>query len=532
MEYLIVTAAMLLSFAAAYGKLYLLSGAILILAGVVLYAVFFRRSGMLSDPAALFSISWIGGMGISALKLSFLQTDWEPMTWLCLYGSFLLFLLGLRWTRGDLREDRRKGKRKKQGLKRGKTENREAFAEGNRLQGSKAGISPGTDGEKEEQEKNRFIFLSQRLLSVMGALTLLSVLAFCFEAWKLKYIPLFTVDTPHAYSYFHVSGVHYFTVACVLVPALFILYLDLTGKHCLSLYEAGGKSLKRLLSLGYGKRLFFAAVCVLLSLFIPLLCVSRFQLIFAAALAVLTKLALLGRKKPGKPFFVSFLLLFFCLLLLYVLLTVARAHSVGYLNGIFEMKDPGIPIFITQPYIYIANNFDNLNVLIRELPGDAHTLGLRMLFPLWALTGLKFLAPGLVSFPLYVTKAELTTVTLIYDAYYDLGLLGVLAFSLLLGAVCGLFWKRLYQTGAGAGQNQKGSGSHRRTMAQTQPEGGRPYGEGAEESRNPALYLFYAQLSFYLMFSFFTTWFSNPATWFYFALTSLIGLYLRGGKKA
>ena len=57
-----------------------------------------------------------------------------------------------------------------------------------------------------------------------------------------------------------------------------------------------------------------------------------------------------------------------------------------------------------------------------------------MLFPLWALTGLKFLVPSLTAFPLFTTKEELTTVTLFYDAYYDFGILGVV----LLGCVLGL----------------------------------------------------------------------------------------------
>lgn len=45
------------------------------------------------------------------------------------------------------------------------------------------------------------------------------------------------------------------------------------------------------------------------------------------------------------------------------------------------MKDPATPIFITQPYMYIANNYDNFNCLVTELP--AHSMGLKSLFPLW-----------------------------------------------------------------------------------------------------------------------------------------------------
>ena len=95
---------------------------------------------------------------------------------------------------------------------------------------------------------------------------------------------------------------------------------------------------------------------------------------------------------------------------LYVMLTIARSHDVTYLNGIFEMKNSSTPIFITQPYMYIANNYENFNCLVEQLP--AHSLGLKMLFPVWALTGLKFLIPSLVNFPIYVDKVELTTVTL------------------------------------------------------------------------------------------------------------------------
>ena len=77
--------------------------------------------------------------------------------------------------------------------------------------------------------------------------------------------------------------------------------------------------------------------------------------------------------------------------------------------------------------MYIANNYDNFNCLVTELP--AHSMGLKSLFPLWALTGLKFIKPELVDFPIYTTKEELTTVTLFYDAYYDFGVVGVFLFS-------------------------------------------------------------------------------------------------------
>ena len=74
---------------------------------------------------------------------------------------------------------------------------------------------------------------------------------------------------------------------------------------------------------------------------------------------------------------------------------------------------------------------DNFNCLVERLP--AHTWGLRQLFPVSALTGLKFLRPERAAFPIYVTKKELSSVSLIYDAYSDFGVVGVIVFSLLLG---------------------------------------------------------------------------------------------------
>jgi len=141
------------------------------------------------------------------------------------------------------------------------------------------------------------------------------------------------------------------------------------------------------------KGFWLAVVCDIMAVMIPLLCVSRFQLILAVGMAVFTYISMTG----------SFSLIYVGVLLValipaYVALTVLRSHSVEYLNGIFEMKNSHMPIFITQPYMYIANNYDNFNCLVEALP--EHSLGLKSLFPLWALTGLKFFFPQLIVGPI------------------------------------------------------------------------------------------------------------------------------------
>lgn len=413
----------LISYAASYlfarAGYYWLSGLVLILAALFLYWYDYRRSENIVHLRGLFSLFWVGGQGIACLKLSELSVDWNILTWLCFLLAFMGFWMSFEFLQQMY----------------------------------------GTSGRGRSSWFN-FQGYELPLFLSMVIVTVVSVTAFIAEAVVLGFIPFFIKGVPHAYSAFHITGVHYFTVSCVLVPALSVLYF------CI---EQGRN----------GFRMALAVIMDLVACAIPVLCVSRFQLILAVGLAVLTYIIMEHRLKI---FYAVGLAV--GMVVIYVILTVARGHDIPYLNSIFQMKNSQMPIFITQPYMYIANNYDNFNCLVEWLP--SHTFGLRMLFPLWALTGLKFLVPALVNFPIYVTKEELTTVTLFYDSFYDFGIIGVLFFSCILGGAA-FFLVRM-----------------------------------VKRVRNPLGYLFYAQFAIYLMLSFFTTWFSNPTTWFYFAVTGLL----------
>lgn len=411
------------SYFLAGGEHYLLSGAALILAALWLYFSDYRKSRNLIHLRALFSLFWVGGQGIACLKLSRLQSDWELKTWVCLALAYVGF-----WVVFELLT---------------------------RFYGS---------GHDNYGRWRSFAGNPIPVFHMICAVTVVSAVCFVLEAVALGYVPLFMKGVPHAYSEFHLTGVHYFTVSCVLVPSLTVLYFHM----------ARGR--------GSEKKLLAAIIMTVISLLIPILCVSRFQFVFAVILAAFTHMSL---QKSVNPLLLAGL--FVVLIPVYLILTVARSHDVEYLNGIFEMKNTATPIFISQPYMYIANNFDNFNCMVEVLP--EHSLGLKGLFPLWALTGLKFLFPQLINFPIYVDKKELTTLTLFYDAYYDFGWIGVLLFSCALGLVAYLLVVKL------------------------------------REMRNPMGYLLYAQIAAYLMLSFFTTWFSNTTTWFYLILTGLMAVY-------
>ena len=432
---------------------FILSGVCLIVMALFVGGRFLLNSGWLLDMRVVFTLFWLGGVGVSALKLSNLATEWTWQTWVSFGLTWVCFMAAYELT-AVIGRSLLGAMRKKSGA--GSEEAHQAVRSLLKRTAEYAIKSPDTDEAK-------------RLLVLIAGTTFISAACFVFEAVTLQLIPLFS-DLPHAYSEFHISGVHYFTVTAVLVPALCVLY----GR---------GRAFKgSLMDI-------IMVVCLAISIAIPILAVSRFQLIFAVALAVVVWLSCRGRLSVKLV-----LVLGVIMLTLYVGLTFARHHDVAYLNGIFEMKNPATPIFVTQPYMYIANNYDNFNCLTMQLP--AHTHGLRMAFPAFVFTGMKFSHPELVSFPIYITKTELTTLTLIYDAYYDFGIAGVACFSLVLGVVCRLIaWFR-------------------------------------NRSQNPIRHLLYGQALLYLALSFFTTWYSNPTTWFWYGVSVIYLIVMAVRRKS
>lgn len=426
----------LASFLAAVTGHYYISGIALIGAAIYLYVMEFKRTGNCIHLRGIFSLAWVGGQGVSCLKLSRLAQDWSLLTWLCFFIAFLSFYLVF-----------------------------EIFER--RGRDNYNGYASRWKGQKRWHD---FRSCERPVFVCAVAIAFFSLTAFVAEAALLGYVPIFLRGVPHAYSYFHITGVHYITVSCVLVPALTVIFFHSNG---------GRDRLETGILIGAD----------VIALLIPILCVSRFQLILAVALAVIAYLLMDVRLDPLQ-LMMGAGGLFLAMLIAYIVLTIARSHDVEYLNGIFEMKNRRMPIFITQPYMYIANNYDNFDCLVRALAsGSGHSFGLRMMFPLWALTGLKFLFPSLTAFELFTTKEELTTVTLFYDAYYDFGMIGVLLLGCVLGA---LAW---YLT------------------------------DMIKHIRNPIGYLLYAQIAVYFGLSFFTTWFSNPTTWFYLAVTGAVAVY-------
>ena len=82
-----------ISFILAWQHLYVLSGLVLVGAAVWLYIRDYIRTGNLIHLRGLFCLFFVGGQGISCFKLSYLQTDWLLITWI----SFFLAVMAFWW---------------------------------------------------------------------------------------------------------------------------------------------------------------------------------------------------------------------------------------------------------------------------------------------------------------------------------------------------------------------------------------------------------------------------------------------------
>ena len=415
------------SYIASLAKWYYASGIILIVEAVYLYVHWVRESGSFVELRALFTLAWVGGQGISCLKLSTLQDTWSYITWLSFFVIYIAFGIGYEWGRKYSRVE-------------------------------------GKEPEKNKKKANRLFRCIMLLLVVSAG-------CFVIEIIRIGYIPVFS-DEPYSYSYFRMSALHYLhycAISCILIPGLTVLWKKIDSEE--SKWRNGAIIIANIVA--------FA---------VPFLYVSRFQFLFEIGVAAV--IYILINKNMRKR---TLVLLGLMVCAAYVVITLSQKRDAIYLNNVFKMKYTHMPVFLTQPYIYIANNYDNFDCLVKNLPKFSY--GLRMLFPFVSLTGLKFVMPNLVPATVYLTSTELTTFTMFYDAYYDFGVIGVFVIALLIGVVAKVIIDII------------------------------------KKSDNPVVYLLYGQIAVYLALAFFTTWFSSPATWFWLIITGMIYCYVGYDKK-
>ncbi len=412
---------------------YPLAGLILAVLALFHFSFAAERAGTWITLEGIFMLSWIGGQALAQLRLSRLQRVWGWKMWGLLFLTAACFFAAARLREKLRGSDRERAAKRPAG----------------------AALRPAA------------VSLGRAAVLI----TVCSLASLLIEYSRLGFLPI-TSPEPHAYFYFHLKGFHYITVSAIYVPALTVLYRDRKKK------EALPKS-----------RLDTAVMtCCVLAVLVPIVLVSRYQLFYAAFFAVVCYVVT-GNRISLK----GVILLFAAAALGYAVLTVLRRHDVEYLNGIFEPRWAKMPIFITQPYMYVANNYENLNCLVEKL--QAHTHGVRSFMPFFSLTGLKNRMPWILELPVYKTKSELSTLTIFYDSYYDFGAVG----SAVLAFILGWF------------------GSFVQSLSRT--------------NENPACLLLYGQAAVYFVLSFFMPWTSDLSVWFGLFVTLLVYLYVERGMR-
>lgn len=406
---------------------------IIILLAIFLYANEVKNTKRIVNVRGLFALGFVGGFGVSLFKLSKLSDEYSFMTIAAVFMAYFSIYLGVYFA--------------------------------------------GINKSKFKKRKNVIVKTKNVLTSgqkLVLCMCIFTFLAFLIEVIKLKFVPLFTIDTPHAYSTFHVFMVHYITSFYSFIPSVAICNYYMEPKDKLNI-----------------KLIIVSFIYVII---MSLLLVSRSRLILSVVLSifVIAIYNVVGKTNKKKASGLLLVLSSLVFVLLYIIITINRAHDVEYLNSIFEMKNAKLPIFISQPYMYIAHNFENLNYMINNT--FRWTFGRRMLYPLFTLTFIKKFFPIVVDSPYYIIKQELSTVTLIYDAYYDFGLVGVIVFCFMVGYI----------------------GKKLEDKAYDALQGG---------YKNNYIVVLLALYCYFMLFSFFQTYFSLTDTWVYIIILVILSKF-------
>ena len=430
-----------------YLKYNYIASVIMISLAIFLYVKEIKCTNRIINVRGLFALGFIGGFGVSLLKLSKLANDYSIMTFVVVFTSYFAVYLGTFYKNKNNGES-------------DNIPNSKIFAAGN-----------------DDKIRNGKKILPEDILMIL--LFTFSFAFFMIEVMILKFIPVFTVDTPHAYSTFHVFMIHYITTFYSFIPCFALC----------NYFKNPNRQMNKI----------WIVLSYVYVIIMAILMVSRSRLILCIVLSIfiiiIYKQNDLKNILSNRKNLLLILMLSILFLGLYVIITINRAHDIEYLNGIFEMKNENMPIFITQPYMYIAQNFENLNYMINNI--FRFTFGRRVLYPLFTLTLIKKFFPLVLDAPTYIIKEELSTLTIVYDFYYDFGLVGVFIFCFLIGYIGKILEDRVY---VGV------------------------FGDGDYKTKNNYIIVLYSLYCYFMIFSFFQTYFSLTDTWVYMIILLLLSI--------
>lgn len=396
-------------------QLPLLSGAIMVLCAAALYlfVVLLVAQKNWLDIRAVFTVSWMGTIGLAALRLTGYQEQWQSMTWLILGLAYVVFQIGA-------------------GL--------------GIYYGRKWHPAMCKSFQRLHIGRLHFSLQPKRLFPICIITTVIGLSCFIINILIKGFVPCFS-SNQFAYIDFY-TKFHVFAVASCSVSGLCYYCIK---TQPLRIWQ---------------KIVLF--VCILYTVFIfPIMVVSR-GVFVVSAVSLTVSVFYLGKKR-----FLTLVLCLATILGVYWGCSTLRNYTESQLSTLFEPisielpnkpdstlttedapstdspNDNGNTTFQLSPkiaslYSYLTVSHDNFNEAVQN--NETYTYGIRQMAPFNVILRSRWIEEKIDEAKTYLVRPYLNTVNLVGDFYYDFGILGVV-FCMLLWAFLFGINQSTYETG-------------------------------------------------------------------------------------
>jgi len=345
----------------------------------------FRRGADPFSPARIFGFVWSLAIGLADLKLSALQHNWSPDSWVLLLTAVSAFLIGtfivyVLCMRKEL-----------------------------------VPISMMRESLKDVQVHEG------RLFWLICASVFVYTVAYSLNFLTRGWVPLFAVGRNISRVEFNVSGLTLFLYSAIFIVFFTVMYFLLIR----------GKSKRKRKTI-----LAFAIIAVIGSF---LLLIIRYPIIMTTMICFIFLYYATHHMRPR----IVLPLLAIVTGFFYWISSLRFSHVVStYLYSVSKMRFPKDFAFLTEPYMYVVMNLENFAHSISQ--SDYHTYGYFTFDFITAIAGLKYWIVeyfNLERMP-YLTS-NYNTYTALWWFYSDFGVVGLAAIPLLLGFSAGILYYRM-----------------------------------------------------------------------------------------
>ncbi|MBA4317338.1 MAG: hypothetical protein C0412_02955 [Flavobacterium sp.] len=339
----------------------------------VILLFFFRKGADIFSPGRIFALVWCVALGITELKLSYLQHDWSLEVWIQILLGPVSFILGLSF-----------------------------------IYVTSFNKQIRSINYFRNNFENYFID-SSKLYSAILILFALFLISYIIIFAKVGAVALFSANPGKVRSNFTMFGIGMFLHNVVLIVFFTVIYFVIEQKN---------KSKKIILALAS----FFATILYGITL-------QRFQIFMTIFLVVILLYYLTYKIKTR-----TLVITFFLVVAFFYSVTLFRLGDL-VLVIIYKMSkmkySPQYAVF-TEPYMYFAMNLENYARSIEKI--EHYTYGYYTFDFLTAITGIKHWLEEyfkLVEFPFLIS--DYNTYSGFFFYYRDFGTLGIFIIPFLGG---------------------------------------------------------------------------------------------------